>query len=826
MEDELVLETMYVTVPNSDRPMPISVVHLPKKLSSVSAPSFSPSQYRSSSPNFSLQIPSHHPSQWLDLMVNPVSDESKPLAGQLALTNAKRMIRGLPLVKRKRSATVTQHPPVYLQRNSSLQPGSSHRPYHSLGLSRTHKQRGPWPVQSSHYGHQSGHQGWSGLRSGNQDSLESIRAGLRKTAQRMMKFRGGLEKSQSFDVGNSCHHKMHVRKGSHLKSNPKVHSPMGRLLSRGHDRTKHTKGSGKTQQLLTSPEDSVDDWDLDSPDIVEVIGMEEDDTMQYSDDEDEGHEVTNIEYSYKTISTAFSDPTLNKSIYAKYQLSHPHDPLAPIQFISSDEDTCSSEPLSSDFSSPEHEVKLPIGGQKFYLSEEEITSQSSVESHFTGPVDVNDLQQVSERSVSNSRLACTESSESDMGISGIPASQHLIKSHSFGGCGRQKLLLKAGQRYEDLHLINDSSTNFSATVEELKEDKTDLLTSYTLYSGAQERKGVDSSQSPVALEEEKEQTLSAKMEQKSITQKHDSGTQRNIEVKETDLNLDLNSRHELAVGELLPVVPHFSQAHLPSIAVIPSTPVLPPKSQISTIESHGGAVQHNVHELGYLSNTNSSSDNDSGCSNGRDVTLSAISRSSSSGASDTLSVFNTNLYNSAFSSHLPLPSQSLPSLPISSPPVITSSSSLSSLSSSSSSELPCVASSLSMDSGDVLQCALDVAAKCPSHPVYISSLDLLVEARPGSASMVGSPKRSSRSRHTSGCYPVSRSPLPIETDGSKSDGGVGGCPTGVATTASTNGGAVTNSPTHSGKLASPARTPGVSINRRSSDSDLSITPKG
>ncbi|XP_071520258.1 C2 domain-containing protein 5 isoform X3 [Panulirus ornatus] len=70
------------------------------------------------------------------------------------------------------------------------------------------------------------------------------------------------------------------------------------------------------------------------------------------------------------------------------------------------------------------------------------------------------------------------------------------------------------------------------------------------------------------------------------------------------------------------------------------------------------------------------------------------------------------------------------------------------------------------------------------------------------------------------------SPLPIETDGSKSDGGVGGCPTGGGTTASTNGGVVTSSPTHSGKLASPARTSGVSINRRSSDSDLSITPKG
>ncbi|XP_071520255.1 C2 domain-containing protein 5 isoform X1 [Panulirus ornatus] len=833
MEDELVLETMYVAVPNSDRPMPISVVHLPKKLSSVSAPpscpwSLSHSHYRGSSSNFSSQIPSHHPSQWLDLMVNPISDEGKPPPGQVALTSAKRMIRGLPLVKRKRSATVTQHPPVYLQRNSSLQPRSSSQPYHTLGLSRSHKLRGPWSVQSSHYGHQSNHQGWSGLRPGNQDSLDSIRAGLRKTAQRMMKFRGGLEKSQSFDVGNrNCHHKMPpFGKGSHLKNNTKVYSPMGRLLSRGHDRAKCTKGSWKTQQSLTSPEDSVEDWDLDSPDIVEVIGMEEDDTMQYSDDEDEGHEVTNIEYSYKTMSTAFSDPTLNKSIYAKHQLSHPHDPLAPIQFISSDEDTCSSEPLSSDFSSPEHEVKLPATGQKFYLSEEEITSQSSVESHFTGPVDVNDLQHVSERSVSDSRLVCTEPVESDMGTSGITVSQQLIKSHSFGGCERQNIMLKAGQRFEDIYLITDSSKDFSVTVKQLKEDRIPLLAPYDSCTRTQERKvGVYSSESPVNFEEEKEKTVSSIMDQKSVIKKPD--IVRNIEWKKTDLNLDLYSSHVSALGELLPVVPRISQGHLPSIAVIPSTPVLPPKSQISTIQSPEVAVQHNVHEFSCLSNTNFSSDDDSGGSTGRDATLSAISPSSSSSAFDNLSVSNTNLYDSAFSSsHLPLPSQSLPILPVLSPPVLTSPSSLSSFSSSSSYEFPQVASSLSMDSGDVLQCALDVAAKCPSHPVYISSLDLLVEARPGSASMIGSPKRSSRSRHTSGCYPVSRSPLPIETDGSKSDGGVGGCPTGGGTTASTNGGVVTSSPTHSGKLASPARTSGVSINRRSSDSDLSITPKG
>lgn len=107
-------------------------------------------------------------------------------------------------------------------------------------------------------------------------------------------------------------------------------------------------------------------------------------------------------------------------------------------------------------------------------------------------------------------------------------------------------------------------------------------------------------------------------------------------------------------------------------------------------------------------------------------------------------------------------------------------------------------------------------------------LDMLAEVRPGSAPSVGSPKRhSARSRHTSGCYPpfVSRSPLPPEPDATpappvpQANGVVGGGPGGGGT-------AVNSSPTHSGKLASPARTPGVSINRRSSESDLSITPKG
>ncbi|CAL4084216.1 unnamed protein product, partial [Meganyctiphanes norvegica] len=99
-------------------------------------------------------------------------------------------------------------------------------------------------------------------------------------------------------------------------------------------------------------------------------------------------------------------------------------------------------------------------------------------------------------------------------------------------------------------------------------------------------------------------------------------------------------------------------------------------------------------------------------------------------------------------------------------------------------------------------------------------LDLLVEARPASASMMDSPKRGghSRSRHTSGHYPISRSPLPIET--------IAAAAAAEARDSATNGG-VSSSPTHSGKLSSPHRSSqGEAVKRGSSDSDLSITPKG
>ncbi|XP_076063001.1 C2 domain-containing protein 5 [Oratosquilla oratoria] len=126
-------------------------------------------------------------------------------------------------------------------------------------------------------------------------------------------------------------------------------------------------------------------------------------------------------------------------------------------------------------------------------------------------------------------------------------------------------------------------------------------------------------------------------------------------------------------------------------------------------------------------------------------------------------------------------------------------------------------------------------------------LEALVEPRGSSGSgnltggvmgVVGSPKRSCRSRHTSGtCHPVSRSPVPsVEPDTPRTPatpaaaimeaGGVGTV-SGQATSTSTGlASGATHSPTHSGKLSSPARTPGVAIHRRSSDSDLSITPKG
>lgn len=786
---------MYVVVPNSDKPMPISVVHIPNKLSSSPSPWTSPHSVLGRSPTYSPHNPSYHPSQWLDLMVSPVADHSKPLPGQLALTSAKRMIRGLPLVRRKRSSTITQHPPVYLQRNSSLPHANCSR---TFGCRKPHKVRGPWPIHGFQHRQQPMSPSWTGVR---QDSIESLRAGLRKTAQKVMRFRG-LEKSQSFDVSGVYCGKSASK--SSQKSAPKVHSPMVRFLGRGQSWVKHQNGRDKNEDSITSPEDSNEDYDLDSPD-VEVIGLDEEEVSQYSDEEDIGPEVTNIEYSYKTLSTAFSDPTLNKSIYARESFVENQVSPGPLQFISSDEDTCSSELTSSNFSSPEHVVGLPGSTgptqgspQKFFISEEELTSQSSIESHFTGPVDINDLHRGLTRSLSDSIRSCSDlclptTPEAEFGLT-PPVIQHPIpyceKCNTFcNKCTRCEKPVSEG--------LNPESHAEQIDNEDCRLER---------------KSGICMVTTPHEfIRSEREKTIILEESQQEERLVVTSG-------------LDFNNKPEILSLELLPVRQPFSKQNegtvsyvntspLPDIAVTPSTPILPTKSKVFTLP-------HIQQDINF---TDSSEDS---CIK---VDVPNIKPSSSECITPCVSVQNslpvstsspaltcsTSQIPNVIQPHYLKPSSTSSSFRSS----VSASSNLSSLSSSSSSSFHQVASSQSMDSRELLQCALDVAAKCPSHPVYISSLDMLVEARPGSASMVGSPKRSSRSRHTSGCYPVSRSPLPIETDGSKIEAGSVGC-------AATNGSIPTHSPTHSGKLASPARTPGVSINRRSSDSDLSITPKG
>ncbi|KAK7076647.1 C2 domain-containing protein 5 [Halocaridina rubra] len=780
--------------------MPISVVHIPQKLSSVIREpptsvllSYPPSGSATYSKCKSAPFISQHPSQWLDLMVHSSPEQAKSHPGQLALTNAKRVIRGLPLMRRKRVTTVTQHPPVYLQRNSSF-PHGQRSLYLSTSLNHQKCQRAKysWPI---HNPNPSISPNLSGMHSSHRGSRESLKAGLKRTAQKMMKFKGSLEKSQSFDVGGSVKSmkasSCSIGKSSSMKITPMVHSPMGRFLGKSHLlHSKQWKHRTATESM-TSPEDVVDDWELDSPD-VEVIGLEEEDVVQFSD-EDIGQEVTNIEYSYKTLSTAFSDPTLNKSIYAK-QFCRSDSTLGPIQVISSDEDTCSSGPASSDFSCPEHEVKRSIFNsrisptQKFYVSEEELTSQSSLESHFTGPVHVNDLN-VSDWSV--------ESPESCQSITTLSVQKCRFKSHSVGECDRRKYnsLIPNVSSDEPPHIFVDETEG--ADYEKKSFVKTGERKSGLNTIEALSTPGLKSMQMPAidVLDDVAKQL-------------GDTNVSESSPVKTENC--------------LRPSVLHVSSGILPDIAVTPSSPVMPLKNRNVPLAFSEG---YN-YELGYSSYSNSSHNIaflDIESSNAKASERCVTASSSSSSRSEFSNAYDASKVN--FPSPAPLLHTSY------SDSLITShsfsyvntpslSSSISSPSSPYSSSCNHVASTVSMDSGDLPHCAVAVAAaKCSSHPMYISSLDMLMDARPGSASMVGSPKRSSRSRHTSGCYPISRSPLPTDIDGSKSDSGIGG-------PAVNGGGGATHSPTHSGKLASPARTPGVTINRRSSDSDLSITPKG
>ena len=781
------LENVYIAVPNSDRPMPISVVHLPKKLSSASqgAPSspwfscpltdFSPSPKSS----LTLSIPPQYPPPWLDLMVNPTLEQSKPVRNQAALTNAKKVIMGLPLVRRKRSATVTQHPPVYLQRQSSLSHNVSFH-QHSSGSHQKHrKPKHSWPVHSSS---SNASNNWSGMHSNFRGSKDSLKAGLKKTAQKMMKFRGVLEKSQSFDMSPMKPPASFMGKSSSMKMNPKAQSPVRKLLEKSQPKSKSPKS--KRLESLTSPEDLVEEWDLDSPD-VEVIGLEEEDAVpQYSDDDDIGQEITNIEYSYKTMSTAFSDPTLNKSIYALQHYPDMSTSHAPIQFISSDEDTCSSDPVSSEFSSPEHEVKSPETStpratpQKFYLSEEELTSQSSLESRFTGPVEVGDLH---------------------------------YSDRSFESPGKgQGTMFGSPSEFQGKRTCMGSSEKPQDQFSSLQEPEIVISPSY-------EQQGASLS----TFSRERKTGIRI-IAQQDFIEHTDSVADDFVTSVGTE---------EHKANELRPAILHVTSGTLPDIAVTPSSPVLPLKGIDSRADAPGES-HFDVNELAHAAMANYTNsdfienDRDSEEDDKRSVTMGlSVSCNSVSPEYYSASMVNSpppplpSYLHTSYSDSLISPNSYTH---VASPP--HSVSGYLSSPSSSPSSFQNVASSVSMD-GNLLHCVVDVAAKCPSHPMYISSLDMLVDARPGSASMVGSPKRSSRSRHTSGCYPISRSPLPIDADGSKSESGVGSCSVGVSA-ATVNGGAPTHSPTHSGKLSSPARTPGVSINRRSSDSDLSITPKG
>ncbi|XP_066976345.1 C2 domain-containing protein 5 isoform X1 [Macrobrachium rosenbergii] len=806
-EDEIVLENMYVAVPNSDRPMPISVVHLPKKHSASAQESLSslwfsqPQVDPRSSPKSSASIPSQYPPQWLDLMVNPSSDQVKPLSGQAALTNARRVLMGLPLVRRKRSGTVTQHPPVYLQRNSNFPHGNQFHHHHQRsdgGYVKPCKPKHSWPVPNMS---PSKSYNWSGMHSINRGSKDSLKAGLKKTAQRMMRLRGSLEKSQSFDSSPLKANIGFIAKSASLKLGSKVQSPVGKLLGKSQGKSKVSK-STSLRESVTSPDDSVEDWDLDSPD-VEVIGLEEEDTAtQYSDEDDIGQEITSIEYSYKTLSNAFSDPTLNKSIYAMQSYPEMNAPLGPIQFISSDEDTCSSDPVSSDFSSPEHEMKSPVTvptlqtPQKFYMSEEELTSHSSLESHFTGPVDVSDLH----------------------------TSHGSFEIHRKG----QGTPPQSAAEYQNSYSIEEPSR----PVGQFDHFQGNLYDLCEPYSNPTPLRAVDeledsSHVGPApkrALCHERKSGINMFVKQSNVNENEISLTDTDLT---ENLNVDFNASNKRKAYELRPAILHVTSGTLPNIAVIPSSPVLPSKIRTTLAdtleENHCDAMDLTLTSVtdGNVASTEVVRDSEDESKSSATAVMSASGKSGSN-------------HPSASKVNSPPPSPSPPFLhasysdslinPGSSSLVVTPSASGYLSSPSSSPSFQHVASSVSMD-GDLLHCAVDVAAKCPSHPVYISSLDMLVDARPGSASMVGSPKRSSRSRHTSGCYPISRSPLPIDADGSKSESGGGGSTVGISS-AAVNGGAPTHSPTHSGKLASPARTPGVSINRRSSDSDLSITPKG
>ncbi|MPC17141.1 C2 domain-containing protein 5 [Portunus trituberculatus] len=741
--------------------MPISVVHLPPHKQSTAsappsclwlppAPMHSLHPHHSGFPHPSPSTSPTLPSQWLDLMVGPGVGEGQDGRG------GRWTLRGLPLGplgkrKTRPASSVVQHPPVFMQRNPSMG-----WPQSSRGRPKHHK---AWAGKSGHHG--TAH---ISRKPANHDSLESLRAGLRRTAQRVMRLRVGLEKSQSFDTGT-----VHSRQ---IGGTSKGNKTKGRLLKvRGTPRQPHLT-LRQARESLTSPDDCGDDWDLDSPDIVEVVGLEE---AEIGEEDEEGPEVTSIQYSFKRVSAAHSDPTLNRSIFAKQRLAaaRTRQP-APIQLVSSDEEDCSSGQGSSDGSSPECQVQPPLPicspkKQKFYLSEDS-------------------LENVEPALLTLPPAPCRSSSDSQLTeLENYPGAPPRPKCHTFSGKERPKLFLKTIRGQNDLHLIDGDRADCHKAATKAP------LSSIVSEPSPEPPDFTDNTQ-PCCVPEAD----------------HPATYRSTIELAESEkrkMVLTLNSfqsSNPYTHSSTLPL--------LPAIAVTPSTPILPARSRTSPGTLGQECFGHGVQG-----------------------TPSLLTSSIVEGRE------GTELIAAKESSFFSFTSESSSSSPSSTPPTIYSTCqsplppplSLSILPPPPPSSLP---HSVSMENQEMLESALDVVvcAKCaPPSPALpsprpASSLDMLAEVRPGSAPSVGSPKRPlARSRHTSGCYPsfVSRSPLPPEPDAPQTapipqpNGVVGGGP-------GAGGTAANSSPTHSGKLASPARTPGVSINRRSSDSDLSITPKG
>ena len=866
------MENIYIKTPNSEHPMPISFVHLPKKKLSAPNPSCNfgrVSPFSHHLAQHSSEIKNQAPSQWLHLMVSP-NDQNT--LGQLInpeskLDGAKKIIKGLPIIGLKRSWTVVSPSKYSLKRcdpskskelNQSNEPSIKQRPS-SLKYNR------PRSTSTSVY-----------LRKksvGGSESFDSIKSEILKKAQKVISLKGSNEKEKS-PIKRA---KSNIIASS-LQSLQRSHNNLSNLNSRGRASSfMREKEIKKPRHASIDVVDNARSLDVESSDDDDPQGKIE--VVQVDDDEEENKQPKQVfkqqskdstNYPLDVLEMAFSEPTLNKNDgTCRWRRK---SSIFEIQFTSSEESMMSQSEAST---------SSLIKNKLLNRNTDDI---SAISSDSVDSIQTESLHSVNFKSLRrNDSVASSVSSDQSRPLLSNQqksSSKESLNDFEFEDQNEKSKMYKLGKAH-----FKSSVAKLLLLIKEKKEEvkpppppprslflkEPSILASIPgsvpdinlIPSTPTNQKGI-----PGFCDTNQDECLSITVLDKSTPSSpthyvSESQSHLSLQYTPSQLSLDIMKANRIEVPTIesppedldiesppcfssseetvstLSEMHSFSSLSLDSVLTLHSSQSISSEKSIEQITV--------IHKYDLISSLSKSSKNKKKKSLSKKTISSSLNEDLPTKVEEKCdSTANINSKWLSFADFRPVTPSIIPSKVFSPIDFVDDSNniylhsnrpdvgSLVSLRNSSN-NLDVISPDTSMcvsnkkeynklgqdvDASLVTaKCSSSCSVSCPLHDN--SSSEPTSESRVGPSSCCpvrGSPKRtaSSRSRHASGCYPTSRSPQPSDGETPKNDVPIPSNGTTLPT----------HSPTHSGKVASPARTSGVSINRRSSDSDLSITPKG